>query len=137
MATLFVDKLDPQSGTALEIGTSGDTITVPSGATVNVAGTATGQNYPAFNASRGSNQTGWSASTWTKIQFDDEFLDTNGDYDNSTNYRFTPTVAGEYLCYYNVIISYAGGGTVDDIITALKKWFYIYGYFYGRIKRLY
>jgi len=39
MATLFVDKIDPQSGTALEIGTSGDTITVPSGATFNVAGT--------------------------------------------------------------------------------------------------
>ena len=39
MATLFVDKLDPQSGTALEIGTSGDTVTVPSGATFNVAGT--------------------------------------------------------------------------------------------------
>ena len=36
---LKVDKLDPQSGTALEIGTSGDTITVPSGATFNVAGT--------------------------------------------------------------------------------------------------
>ena len=31
---LKVDKLDPQSGTALEIGTSGDTITVPSGATL-------------------------------------------------------------------------------------------------------
>jgi len=28
---LKVDKLDPQSGTALEVGTSGDTITVPSG----------------------------------------------------------------------------------------------------------
>jgi hypothetical protein len=30
-SVLKVDKLDPQSGTALEIGTSGDTITVPSG----------------------------------------------------------------------------------------------------------
>ena len=30
-STLKVDKLDPQSGTALEIGTSGDTITVPTG----------------------------------------------------------------------------------------------------------
>jgi len=38
-SVLKVDKLDPQSGTALEIGTSGDTITVPSGATFNVAGT--------------------------------------------------------------------------------------------------
>lgn len=35
MASLLkVDKLDPQSGTALEIGTSGDTITVPSGASL-------------------------------------------------------------------------------------------------------
>ncbi len=31
MGTLNVDKLDPESGTALEIGTSGDTVTVPSG----------------------------------------------------------------------------------------------------------
>jgi hypothetical protein len=39
---LKVDKLDPQSGTALEIGTSGDTITIPSGATIVNSGTATG-----------------------------------------------------------------------------------------------
>jgi len=38
-SVLKVDKLDPQSGTALEIGTSGDTITVPSGATFAVSGT--------------------------------------------------------------------------------------------------
>ena len=38
-SVLKVDKLDPQSGTALEIGTSGDTITVPSGATFTVSGT--------------------------------------------------------------------------------------------------
>ena len=30
-STIKVDKLDPQSGTALEIGTSGDTVTVPTG----------------------------------------------------------------------------------------------------------
>ena len=43
MASLLkVDKLDPQSGTALEIGTSGDTITIPSGATIVNSGTATG-----------------------------------------------------------------------------------------------
>ena len=39
MGTLFVDKLDPQSGTALEIGSSGDTITVPSGCTITNNGT--------------------------------------------------------------------------------------------------
>jgi len=41
-SVLKVDKLDPQSGTALEIGTSGDTITIPSGATIVNSGTATG-----------------------------------------------------------------------------------------------
>ena len=39
---LKVDKLDPQSGTALEIGTSGDTVTIPSGVTITNSGTATG-----------------------------------------------------------------------------------------------
>ena len=42
MATLFIDKLDPQSGTSLEIGSSGDTITIPSGATLTDNGTASG-----------------------------------------------------------------------------------------------
>ena len=42
MGTLFVDKLDPQSGTSLEIGSSGDTITIPSGCTITNNGTQTG-----------------------------------------------------------------------------------------------
>jgi hypothetical protein len=42
MSLLNVDKVDPSSGTALEIGSSGDTITIPSGATIVNSGTATG-----------------------------------------------------------------------------------------------
>jgi len=42
MSTLNVDKVDPSRGTALEIGSSGDTITIPSGATIVNSGTATG-----------------------------------------------------------------------------------------------
>ena len=42
MSKIEVDKVDPQSGTALEIGSSGDTITIPSGATIVNSGTATG-----------------------------------------------------------------------------------------------
>ena len=34
---LKVDKLDPQSGTALELGTSGDTVSLPSGATLDIS----------------------------------------------------------------------------------------------------
>jgi hypothetical protein len=42
MSTLNVDKVDPSTGTDLELGSSGDTITVPSGATIVNSGTATG-----------------------------------------------------------------------------------------------
>ena len=37
MSTLNVDKVDPSTGTALEIGSSGDTITIPSGATLDIS----------------------------------------------------------------------------------------------------
>ena len=76
MATLFVDKLDPQSGTALEIGSSGDTITIPSGATITNSGTATnfGETLkPAFHANNTSNPT-WTINTHTKIAFTNENL---------------------------------------------------------------
>ena len=103
MATLFVDKLDPQSGTALEIGTSGDTVTVPSGATFNVAGTlqsggAAVSNTPAFSVILSASITsGISDNTWFKIPFDSEEFDTDGCFDPTTNYRFTPDVAGKYF----------------------------------------
>jgi len=99
MATLFVDKIDPQSGTSLEIGSSGDTITVPTGATLTVPnGAMSGQNYPAFEAYLSADQT-IGDSTTTKIQYNTESLDTDGYYDNSTNYRFTPLVSGKYFVY--------------------------------------
>ena len=41
MGTLFVDKLDPQSGTSLELGSSGDTISVNTGATTSLLGNVT------------------------------------------------------------------------------------------------
>jgi hypothetical protein len=57
---LKVDKLDPQSGTALEIGTSGDTVSLPSGATLDISAStltppatmpaSSGINFTALNA---------------------------------------------------------------------------------------
>ena len=41
MSKIEVDAIEPQSGTALTVGASGDTITVPSGAILNVASGAT------------------------------------------------------------------------------------------------
>lgn len=55
-------------------------------------------NVPAFEAYLSSNQTISNASN-TKLEIDTEILDTDNCYDNSTNYRFTPTVAGKYYVY--------------------------------------
>jgi len=60
-SVLKVDKLDPQSGTALEIGTSGDTITVPSGATLDIS-SATLTPPATMPASSGVNLTALNAS---------------------------------------------------------------------------
>jgi hypothetical protein len=59
------------------------------------------QNTPAFHAHLGSNQT-VAHNTVTKINFNTEIFDSDGTYDNSTNYRFTPGVAGKYFIYYQV-----------------------------------
>ena len=42
MSTLETNLIQPATGTALQVGASGDTITVPSGATIVNSGTATG-----------------------------------------------------------------------------------------------
>jgi len=42
MSKIEVDAIEPQSGTTLTLGASGDTITIPSGATLTNSGTATG-----------------------------------------------------------------------------------------------
>lgn len=52
-------------------------------------------NGPAFSAYFSGNP-GLSANTQTKIAANTELFDTNSNYD-TTNYRFTPTVAGYYF----------------------------------------
>jgi hypothetical protein len=62
-------------------------------------------NMPAFSANTVTAQS-FSSSTFTKVQYNVETFDTNSNYDNATNYRFTPTVAGYYQINGNV--SFAG-----------------------------
>jgi hypothetical protein len=50
---------------------------------------------PAFSAYNSSVQS-IAHNTFSKVQFQTENFDTNNNFDNSTNYRFTPTVAGYY-----------------------------------------
>jgi len=65
---------------------------------------AGGTNTPAFSAYINSNQSIPTLS-FTKIQFNTEQFDTDGTYDNSTNYRFTPGVAGKYYIFANVYMN--------------------------------
>ena len=60
-------------------------------------------NVPAFEAKMSANQT-ISTGTDTKIVFDTEIYDTDSAYDTS-NYKFTPTVAGKYQVGLQVRVS--------------------------------
>ena len=55
-----------------------------------------GVNTPAFMATASGN-TSAAHDTPTKVVFDTEVFDTDGTYDHSTNYRFTPITLGKYF----------------------------------------
>lgn len=121
-------KADSASGLQL-ISDSSDEIQIQSGtdtvATINSSGITMGSgknlvtNAPAFSALFGTDQS-FSTTTWTKIQYNTEDFDTNSNYDNSTNYRFTPTVAGYYQVNANIRLNYSGSAG-DGTYLALYK----------------
>jgi hypothetical protein len=172
LSKIEVDAVEPQSGTSLTLGASGDTITIPAGATfdssaatttlpatvVTTTGTQTlsnktidatqltdstvtlaklsatgtkdattflrgdntfasagGANTPAFYAYQNSNQT-ISNATWTKSVIDTEVFDVGSCYDNVTNYRFTPNVAGKYMLVAQTAID---GSTDTQHLTSI------------------
>ena len=122
-SVLKVDKLDPQSGTALEIGTSGDTITVPSGATFNVAGTMqsggiTVGNTPYFFAYRGTSEQSIADATQTIIEYNAELYDSGSCFDTGT-YKFTPNVAGKY--WIQATVRLASSTDADNINLEIWK----------------
>jgi hypothetical protein len=92
---------------AVATGSAGQVLT-SAGAGAPPTFAAAGGNTPMFEAVMSANQALGNGST-TKIQFNTERFDTNGNYDHSTNYRFTPTVAGNYQ--FDVSVQYAAGGS--------------------------
>jgi len=98
------NKISPATGTAFALGDSGDTFTVPSGATIVNSGTATGfgeSNNPSFSAKMSAHQ-GVGDNVTTKVEFDTVNFQTSGTYD-TTNYRWTPGVAGNYQFMINIV----------------------------------
>ena len=81
-----------------------NTATLPaSTGTVMVSG-----NMPAFSAYQSSAQS-ITTGTFTKLQFQTKEFDTANCFDSTTNYRFTPTVAGYYQVSGGVATISAGG----------------------------
>ena len=54
MSKLETNQVDPSTGTTLTLGTSGDTIAIPSGVTIANSGTATGFGLSGWSSSSGS-----------------------------------------------------------------------------------
>ena len=86
-----------ESGNTITIGASGDTTNIV-GTLQNNGASVGGANTPSFEATLSGNQTVTDESN-VKIQFNTEVFDTDSCYDNSSNYRFTPTTAGKYFVY--------------------------------------
>ncbi len=97
---------------------------MPSGVTVknfNEKQTRVGGNMKqAFNSYLTANQT-VSNQTDTKCQFNTEVFDTDNCYDNSTNYRFTPTTAGKYFVYSQIACNANGANNFKLGTTTIKK----------------
>tara|TARA_R100000808_G_scaffold15050_1_gene35126 strand:- start:47 stop:625 length:579 start_codon:yes stop_codon:yes gene_type:complete len=108
VSQIKVNEIIKQSGSSITIGESGDTVTIPSGATLNSAGTNTLSgiaNSPAFSSYASSGTQGTVGdNTWTKVILNLENYDTDSAYDTSTG-RFTVPSggAGKYVftfqCY--------------------------------------
>ena len=136
MSKIFVDQVDPKTATTLTLGTTGDTVDIPTGVTLSGSGTITASaanlaasgaggvtgTLPIANGGTGattlagagldvesafmaylsSAQTSIADGVETKVQFDTVLYQSGSDYDNSTNYRWTPTTSGKYIIYAQI-----------------------------------
>jgi hypothetical protein len=99
MSHVKTDKLSARtaSGT-VELGVSGETISIPSGVTISNSGTASGFGVSnVITAVHLTSSQSITKNVITKLQFDGEDVDPEGWFDSSTNYRFQPDESGTYL----------------------------------------
>lgn len=101
--------LPDNTGTIITTGSS-------TAITQSMIGSNVGATGPAFAATAGALTV--STSTWTKIPFSGEVFDTNNNYDPTTNYRFTPTIAGYY---YFTVQTFMGFSTGRGAVNVYKN----------------
>lgn len=84
-------------------------------------------NGPAFSAYRNATQS-LANGAITKVQFNTEQFDTASCFDSTTNYRFTPNVAGYYQ--FNALLAFiqSGSGTGNYAIYFYKNGSQVFQY---------
>jgi len=115
MSKLETNTIDTLSGTSnLTIGsTNSSTVTFENGS-------CTGHMYPAFEVFRNSDQS-ISDNTNTKIQFNSVEFDEGGYYDDTTNYRYTPLIAGKYFFYAQCMADAIGSSDLNRVELFIRK----------------
>ena len=99
----------------LETTSSG--VNVTGAITVNGSALTTATNSPAFSAKLSSTVNRNGEGT---VVFDSEHLDTDSCYDTS-NGRFTPDVAGNYMITFTFVMNGSSGGIIAGAFGAIRK----------------
>ena len=109
-----------ESGNTITIGASGDTTNII-GTLQNNGAAVGGDNTPMASAYLSADQT-ISHETWTKVQLNTEFFDTDSAYDNSSNYRFTVPSgeAGKYFIYFQMC-AYGNNNDERNMASSIYK----------------
>ncbi len=112
MSKINVNTWEPESGTDLTLGASGDTVTIPSGATITNSGTATGfglfSSYAIIADQKSQNTDGgtFTIGAWRERDLQTEIADPDGIVSISSN-QFT-LGAGTYLIKWVAPTWYVG-----------------------------
>ena len=131
MSKIFVDQVDPKTATTLTLGTTGDTVDIPTGVTLSGAGTITASaanlaasgaggvtgtlpianggtgltTVPYFLVEKTSNQTTVVDNVYTQVTYESEIVDNGNNFASNT---FTAPVTGYYYISANISISGTG-----------------------------
>jgi len=96
MASIIrVDDLQDSGGNSYLSSNGSGTVTV---------GNSALKNTPSFLVTVSGTQS-IPHNTYTKVQFNSELYDTDNTFDSSSNYRFTPAVAGKYQFGFGTLLT--------------------------------
>jgi hypothetical protein len=101
----------------LPIGTTGQVLTADTTVSpYKVKWSTPAGSGPTFRAYRGTSDQSFTQGVLTKIQYNTEDWDTANCYDPTTNYRFTPNVAGYYSFNMNIYLQTSATGDAQMIM---------------------